>query len=98
MAEFTKGKRQLYYADEYWFVETRDNNRLPNKVIGKFYTKEDALLDTKAPEMYQKLIDILFESVRGHEHFTDSQQARRLHISVSTLREVKQLLAEVEGK
>jgi hypothetical protein len=52
---YTKGERQIYCADDYWLVEVKDKPNRPNKLIGKFKTKEDAQLDVAAPDMYEAL-------------------------------------------
>ena len=54
--EYTKGERFLYCAEDCWLVEVRDKPNRPNIVVGKFRTKEDALLDAAAPQMYKALI------------------------------------------
>ncbi len=53
--EYTKGERTLYCGDDYWFVEIKDKPDRPHTTIGKFHTKEDALLDAAAPDMYEAL-------------------------------------------
>ena len=54
---YTKGERTLYCGDDSWFVEVKDKSNRPNNIIGKFHTKENALLDAAAPAMYEALIE-----------------------------------------
>jgi len=51
--EYTKGERSVFGADDYWLVEVKDKPNRPNVIIGKFRTKEDALLDAAAPLGYE---------------------------------------------
>lgn len=44
------------------------------------------------------VVAILTESVKGHEHMMDFQQARRMHITIGTLQKAKAVLASIEGK
>ena len=50
---YTRGERKLYCGDDYWVVEIRDKPIHPSITIGKFQTKEDALLDIAAPGLYE---------------------------------------------
>ncbi len=52
---YTKGERQLYCGEQYWIVEVIDKSSRPNIIVGRFNTKEDALLDAAAPEIYEAL-------------------------------------------
>ncbi len=59
--EYTKGERQLYCADDCWLVEIKDKPNRPMKLIGKFKTKEDAILDSASPDMYEALKELIRE-------------------------------------
>jgi len=52
----TKGERTIWCAEDYWMVEVKDSS--PVCIIGKFHTKEDALLDAAAPELYEALKEL----------------------------------------
>ena len=54
---YTKGERNIYCGDDYWFVEVKDSQ--PACIIGKFHTKGDAILDAAAPDMYEALKEII---------------------------------------
>jgi len=83
--EYTNGERQLYCSDEYWLVEIKEHNR-PNTIIGKFHTKEDALLDAAAPDMCEALKEALITlkvlQPRGS----------------AVIREIEQVLAKAKGE
>ncbi len=53
---YTKGERYVACSDEWWFTEIANPNlKEPNFVVGRFWTKGDALLDAVAPKMYEAL-------------------------------------------
>ena len=61
--KYTKGERSIYCADDYWMVEVKDRSSLC--IIGKFHTKDDALLDAAAPAMYEALESIIDVWING---------------------------------
>jgi len=54
--KYTKGERFVSFPGKDWLVLIKDKPNRPNIVVGKFRTKEDALLDAAAPQMYKALI------------------------------------------
>ncbi len=95
--EYTEGERLLYCGVDYWFVLIKDKPNRPDMLVGKFRTKEDALLDAAAPEMYEAIKHFIevTKKAKGIE-FTPSMHGAWIALNESLAKtEVKSDMPEV---
>ena len=94
--EYTKGERLLSYGEDKWYVFIKAKPNRPDKVVGRFTKKEDALLDAAAPALYEALKVAearIFTEIRHHPEAGDYRETLQ-----NELRQVMAVLAEAEGK